>query len=324
MYNDKIKTQFIEETITLPSKVKLAISIFNALEPFEEQWGADVCTQPLDVVTTTINGILGLRASSGLARITVVKEYVQWCADHGIPNVCTDLLKLHRSGVEGVYEYTLKNPDDLQDFLDRICDAEKFQTYDCAIRVWAWLAFMGFSEEESVEITTSDVDLKSMLVKHRMADSKFSRSGDIYPQSLNAFRQCLKQTFYHPVKDGVVERDRAPGNELVRGTRAKGAPRATTLRVALLKRNNAAIDSNSTTKRLSYMRIWLSGVFYRQYINEKITGSVSFISVASEQAAKAPRSKVDAKAYEYKRNQLAKNFEIDYQRWKIVYGLNEE
>ena len=267
----------------------------------------------LEAAGQAINGMFGVRAQSGLSKVAMLRMYVQWCLDNGVPDACPDLLALKKSGVAGVDTQTVRDPDDLQDFLDTILDDENMYTSDCLVRLYLWLAFAGVDESELPELTVKDVDSKSGAVysKTELYHIEF--------QGIRALKTCMKPTFQKVGKNTISPRARVSGDKLLRGIRAD--VNVQQLRNVLVRKNKAAFDNHKTDKRLSYFRVWISGVFYRMYAWEKQGNVPDFAMVAMRHMARTEYSEMSHNDRQRKFNQLRKNYLIDYERWKEVYNL---
>jgi len=307
MYNPEIKGRFIKEYSTKDSIRTICLKTFNKLEPFEESWGADFCTQKEEVILPALNAILGARAEGQRTRSTILREYVKWCMANGIPGACDSMYHVDTTrDISKIREQTVKNPAHLQRLLDGICLPVESNTVDIIIRGFVWLAYSGIAEEDIFKILDSDIDFANMVIHYQDRDYL------IYREAIPALTQCVKlQTFtvYHPNYAVPMAAPRVGGHQLLRGTKSDASLKNMKAILSKRMKENKASDTNYL--KLSYHRIWLSGVFYRMHEQELAGIPPDFSGIAEERMGDKEYSN---KAYN--RHRLAKSFMTDYQRWK--------
>lgn len=318
------KDFFISECITNAGRRLIATQTFNALEPYEEAWGADVCTRSAEELQPVITELVGFRSSSKKLRLTILREYVRWCIENGVPGACDGLLQIEEVGLEKLKRQMVANPQHLQRYLDCICDKESEGTVDCIYRCFFWLAYGGMNESDVLNVTASDVDLPEMVVRY--GDVEYP----IYREALGAFKNCVSLTqfrYKHPnyPADKLVFKDRAPGDTLLRGI--SEARSLTALRVEMSRRAKnpkykIKSDDDSLNLKLSFYRVWLSGLFYKTYKAERAGIPVDFMAAAGDF--------MDGKTYHLERSrnligakqrQIASDYLEDYSRWKEAYSI---
>lgn len=319
MYNEALKTEFISEY----SKGDIAIArlsntVFGITEPFEEQWGADICTRSTEELQPVVDHMIGLRGRSKMGKITVLRDYVKWCISKQVPGACDGMLKVGTEGLEKIRRQMVANPLGLQAYLDALCEPEKMRTMDNIYRCYYWLAYAGLSEEDILQVKTSDVDFTTLTIRYN--DLEYP----MYRESLPAFKNCVTLNSFvykNPLYSKVIDRDRVPGDLLIRGV--KQQPSSKTLRVELSRRANKAVNErHTTTLRLSHFRVWLSGLFYQMYEREKAGYPVDFLDAArrfsngKEYNLKSSRNTQDAIV-----RRIATEYLNDYQRWKMAFQL---
>ena len=105
---------------------------------------------------------------------------------------------------------------------------------------------------------------------------------------------------------------------MIRGI--KSVPTLKALRVELSRRSKQ--NSDKTPLKLSYFRVWISGVFYRMYEQEIIGVPPDFNAIAYQQM-EGKTYKLDSgrNTMEAKRRQLVRDYEEDYERWKLAWFL---
>lgn len=318
MYNAEIKHQFISEVVSsTPWKLKLCESVFGNTEKYEEEWGADLCTKSAEELQPMISQIAGFRSRSKWSRLILLKDYVKWCMEMQVDGACPGMLEIKSIGLDKVKQQTIANPKHLQNYLNAICEPASTQATDNIYRCYYWLAYAGMDEEDILKVKCTDVDFKRLEVKY---DKKFTVV-PIYPEGLEAFHNCveLKQFLYvHPKYSKEIWKNRANGDTLIRGI--KSIPTLKALRVELSRRSKQ--NSDKTPLKLSYFRVWLSGVFYRMYEQEIIGVPPDFNAIVSQQM-EGKTYKLDSgrNTIEAKHRQLVRDYEEDYERWKLAWFL---
>ena len=320
MYNEEIKKRFIEEHFTTDNTKVAAATTFEVLAPYEEGWGADICTRGADELRPVVSAIVGQRVISHRHRMTILRAYAKWCVENNIPGACLAIFELSALTTDNLKRHTVSGPGHLQRYLDCCFDAESEETVDCAYRCYLWLAFAGMREEDVLKITVSDVDFENMVVRH--GGSEYP----IYREGVPAFSRCVKLNQFRYVSTTYVAlRARAPGDRLLRGI-LKSSGNVKTYRVRVSRQLKEAKympaePDESLMLQLSYYRVWLSGLFYRMYEAEREGVVPDFTPVAVEYM-RDREYKLDSgrNTLAGKRKEIAANYQADYQRWKAAYN----
>ena len=317
MFNKEQKIKFIKENYKSASSVENCLSIFNACESFEEEWGNDLCTMDEDHIKLVLDKISGVRSNSRYIRTIIVKEYVKWCIINDIPGANDCIFKVQASGISKIRETMVSSPIHLQKCLDEIFDAESEETIDNTYRCYYWLAFSGLQESDIYKIKKSDVDFGNFEIHFSGKDYP------IYRESLASLKNSatLNSFVYkHPLYSNVISRDRVPGSELMRGVKAAASWQ--TVRAILSKKIKLKYESKETEVRISYHRVWMSGVFYRIYELERAGIPVNFSAVADD-FMDGNEYKLDSgrNTIEAKKRQIMRDFKNDYDRWKVAYSI---
>lgn len=322
MYNTELKEKFVKQFTDSISTREACLKLFNKFEPYETEWGSDLCTQSAETLNPIINGLVGFRVTSKNYCMSILSNYVQWCIDNNVPGACDGVLHVKPDNIETVKRQTVRNPKHLQKYLNEICVPESMQTTDNTIRCFYWLAYAGMKEEDIFKVRTTDVHLDRMEVVYD------GEPYNIYKEGLGAFNNCvnLKQFVYtnpNYTEDKIIYKDRVPGDILIRGI--KGTLSEKTMRVTLSKKSKKCLEVDPTTGKpktdlkLSYYRVWISGVFYRLYENElagykpDFKGLADMVSEGKEYKVSSGRN-----TQESKRRKLASEYAADYRRWKMT------
>lgn len=314
MYNEELKQEFLDwycRDHSQSTRDKY-VRTFNGVARHEEKAGADVCTFDVDAVTPILEEASGMRYRVINNRVDMLKSYAKWCLEHNVPGACDAMLKVEVSGSKLKIQ-TLSSPAHLEYYLNNMFLPASHQTHDNVYRCYYWLAYAGVDEAEAFKVTTDDIDFNNMLVRHK------GMAYPIYREAVPAFRNCveLKEFVYeHPIvaMNEKKYRQRAAGNLLLRGE--KPTVTMASMRVMLARIASGRRAEGKTDLRLSYYRVWLSGVFYRLYEQEQIGLEPQFERAARIRAQSKANGAEVSEANVY---QLAYDFKLDYERWKDAY-----
>lgn len=327
MYNTELKERFIKDFSTNTGRRHLATVMFNSLEPYEEAWNADFCTRSKDELTPVVSELVGFRTNSKRTRMSILNEYVRWCIKNNIDGACDELFLIEELGLDKLKRQMVANPQHLQRYLSCICDAESEETVDCIYRCFYWLAYSGMDDdEEALKVTVDEVSFEDMVIRHG------GKEYPIYREAIPALKNCVKLTqfrYKHPnyAPDKVVYKERAEGSTLLRGITNDKSVKA--MRVDMSRRAKNAkyksisdTDDKSLDLKLSFYRVWLSGMFYRVCEAERAGMPVDFMDVASiMMEGKTYKLDSGRNLIGAKQRQLASDYLEDYNRWKEAYSI---
>ena len=316
MYNEELKKKFIREYTRSDTTARRAQQTFNSLEPYEENWGADLCTRSARELEPIIEAVTGYRAYSRWAVIGLLRRYVEWCIVNRVPGACRGMLEVKLAGLENVRTRMVTGPVHLQRALDQVLEPEADGTVDNLYRCFYWMGFAGMDEEDAVKVRSAEVDFQNQRILYK------GESYPLYREAIPAFQKaaCLSTIVYrHPNYKDVVK-DRTPGDLLLRGF--KGDVRVLAFRRALSLKNAAAIEEGRTQLHLSYQRVGLSGLFYRTYENERAGLPVDFSEEADRQFTRGKASGLYTTASDRTvRMKFERQYMEDYRRWKLAFMM---
>lgn len=315
MFNEELKTRFISQYSEKISTKTLCVRVFNTCEPYEQKKNADVCTMTAEELQPIIEALIGVRIRGQVNRVIVLRRYCDWCIEQKVDGAVNEIANVSIGTPDGAKMQMVSNPLHLQKYLDSFLQPESEHTIDDTYRCFFWLAFAGCPEEDIIGITTDDVDFDNMVVK--VGDNEFP----IYREGIRAFRNCVNQSWFmylHPNYDKKVVKNRADGKQLLRGVKSEMS--LTILRVTISKTTAKAVSDGLTQIRLSYLRAWLSGVFYRMYQLELAGVSPDFTDVA--------KYSMEGKVYKLdsgrnligaRERRKSREYLEDYNRWKMAF-----
>lgn len=329
MYNELLKQEFVSQFSDNPSKQKSCIWLFNAVEKFENVWNADICTKDGDDLQRVVDYLLGIRTSAKAQRYNLLKEYFAWCVEKGVPGAKNAIKDINTSGTTKMRSRTVSSPVHLQMYLDGVFQEESKLTRDNLLRAYCWLAYIGLSEDDIITLRSDEVDLDKLVVTHGGKHYK------IYAEAIPSLRNCKEMSFFyyrHPNYDKAVPRNRAQSDLLLRGTSptvsahafrndlSSASKRQAAKNESARKTEEEQLYAKSESLRLSYYRIWISGLFYRAFLLEAAGVAPDFSEAASNYLEERHH---EFSGRTYTRNRLyskaRSDYLIDYKIWKKTF-----
>ena len=313
MYNTEVKQAFLDEYIQTPLSKKFYYLIFEAFEPYEMEWEADLCTVPEESLREVIKNISGMRHTSGVARISALKNYVRWSLARGMPNARDDMLYIQDAG-DGAFETkTVVNPLHLQQYLDIVFSPENDESIDNIYRAFLWLLFSGVQPDDALKIKSENIDFENMEIN--FDNNKYP----IYKGALPSIKNCINLTQFarrRVDRKNPIYKDRFPGDYLMRGL--NGVMSKSVIKVGISKKIKEALDSGKTDIRVSPNRVWLSGLFYRMSEREMagLPLDIEYMSTQIIEGREYTLSDVSENVKRYKKKQFINEYIHDYERWK--------
>lgn len=312
MYNDYLKSRFLEETEFTDAQRDFAKWLFQKSSKYEEDVKTDISQMNYEELIFVLRGFSCLRNHSNLYIIRTLKQYVAWCEANNVPGTkkCIYDITTKSMGVSSLKSKTVASPAHLQRCLDIIFRPESDKSVDNTFRCACWLLYGGVLPEDLESITVNDVSLTHMIVKYKGYEVP------IYREGIQSYLNCfsLREFAYmHPGYPKGFTKPRAQSIQLLRGQKE------------FLFRNfqnklskyQAAVPNNASGVHLTAVGIWFSGLFYTTYENERIGIPPDFrhAAILSYKAKEDMSQKQLNKALKDKRA----GFSGDYQRWKEAY-----
>lgn len=316
MYNAELKSRFVKDYTKSINTANVATTVFEAFEPYETSWNADLCTRDREELQPAIDDILALRSRSQWMSLTILKEYVKWCIAMKVPDACDGMLNIEAAGLAKVRRQMVSSPLHLQRVLDEVFDKESEETIDVTYRCYYWMAFGGIKEDDTLLVRASDIDFANMEIVYQ------DTHVPLYREALPAFHKAVELNSFcykNPNYSRTITRDRVSGDTLMRGIRA--VKKTATLRSILSKKSAKAIEDGLTQQQLSFYRVWMSGLFYRMYDRERAGIPVDFSEAATDFVADRTYVLNGRIKLEHKQNRIEKNYMEDYQRWKLAFSI---
>lgn len=320
MYNLEFKKQFIDERYNSATSKSLAMNVLRAAGVFEDKWGADFCTVGEDMLKDMVEHIIGSKTSSRWVYMNTLRGYAKWVRAHNLFEVSDAVFEIEVVGVQKVREQTVSGPLHLQSVLDSIYNPVSQKTIDNTHRCFFWLAFAGMKECDIPYIRTKDVDFSLMCVKYN------DKVYPLYREALPVINSCIEdESFLYIHPNYTIQEDiwknRISGDTLMRGIKSSSQD-IINLRGAISKKVNTAFDLNRVDVKISYNRVFNSGLFYRMYERERMGMVPNFMDAARDYTdGKTYQLASGRNTFESKVRRVARNYLSDYERWKLAYFI---
>lgn len=229
---------------------------------------------------------------------------------NGIPGASTNITNVGDFVSDKTKECMVCSPTQLQKYLDKVFAPEKDLTVDNTNRALFWLAFSGIRECDADKITSKNVDLENMVIRYN------KREYPIYRESL-----LMDFVYKHPnYPDKESYMARVAGSSILRGVR--DGTTVTSKITNISARIRRLRDSGVDMIKMSYNRIYMSGIFYRVYeleragIDPDFSKAVDLYMEGREYKVYKVRDIKKLKISDTKRNYLK-----GYERWKLAFAV---
>lgn len=324
MYNEMQKKAFIDSRPSTEKNAtkKLIAQIFGWFEPHETDWGMDLSLQTAEVLQPIVNSLAGLRYKSTELVLILLKEYVKWSRDNGY-DVSDGIFNVSIDTIDKVKNQMVSSPAHLKTILDKRpvkigdetveCgfDTPDKETIDITYRVFLWMAFAGLEDKDAIRVTAENVDLKKLRINFE------GHIYTIYKESKEDFEKACKLTdFLYEHPNYVTRRDRVEGDTIMRGFRSSPVD-LLTIRPIINKRLYSG--KTPTKEKISYRRIYLSGIFYRAYEREQMGLPVDFSDVVAREMQGKEYSQTKTRTLTTIANTFEREFLADYEKWKCAF-----
>lgn len=306
MYNSEIKERFVRSYTDKISVRTFCRRFFDVAQKFEEQWNADLCTRTPEEIQPLVNDASGLTTQSRDHTLSLIRTYVRWCiGQNNIPNVCEALLNINGGTSSKFKSHTVTSPVHLQKYLNDVFSPEEDKTVDIVFRTYLWMAYAGITQKDVLNIRTKNIDLSEMVVRYN------DKLYPIYREGMKAIRLCVELDHFQTLRSNTgkfVIINRADGDLIMRG---KTTFSNKTLQERISRKQKEANDNGATDLNLSFFKVWISGLFYRVYMDE-LAGIQPDFSQFMMDIDSAKKTK--GKPTEIRRR--AKLYYEDYLSWK--------
>lgn len=327
MYNDAIKRRYLDEIDAHNRTLAMYEGDLERISRLETKLGKDLSAFTVDEFEEAVNSIGGVSTHSLQTRACLLKRYARWVIDSGLDELNPNHALYNLSVTEvadttsNISKSLIKDPQHLKRILDAIDEYNEtppaFMGLNKIRRVFAWLMYSGFAQEDIVMVKDSDVD-----IKHRMITFK----SDVYPiyyLALQDFQDLLSMKTMSTKKTSkkiVMQFPRVDGDLLLRG---EANPVFKSLYNNFGMLVTAAGKVNPVVIPLPYKKVHISGLFYQAYLEEIETGLEPRFRVQAERDLETSKDWGTA-SIESKRDRIYKkalNYRTDYKKWKKAFDL---
>lgn len=324
MYNETQKNAFIAAHTSSDKTTALIVQIFNWFEPYETEWNMDLSQQTTEILQPVVNDLSGLRSKSTELVLIILKEYVKWCGRNGY-EVSKGIFDVRINTIDKIQNQMVASPLHLKSILDKkevhndketlICgfDLPEQETVDITYRVFLWMAFAGLDDKDAIRVTADHVDLKKLRINFE------GHSYEIYKEGREDFEKACKLLdflYIHP--NYTTRRDRAEGNIIMRGFRS---PNVDLLTIRPIINKRLCSGKTPTKEKISYRRIYLSGIFYRAYERERAGLPVDFSDVIAREMQDRQYTVTKTRTLTTIANALEREYLADYEKWKCAFAM---
>lgn len=325
MYNERVKREFLSSYTHKKSTTSFIIQIFNWFEPYENEWEMDLSQQTTEILQPVINDITGVREKSTELIIIILKEYVKWCGRNGY-EISKGIFDVRINTIDKIQNQMVASPLHLRAILNdkkNNFDSLDKNTVDITYRVFLWMAFAGLEDKDAVRVTSDDVDLENLRINFE------GYSYEIYKECKEDFEKACKLTVFnyeHP--HYTTCRERADGNVIMRGFRSPTVD-LKTIRPIINKKFSENDEEQSDNKRqksrISYKRIYLSGIFYRAYEQERAGLPIDFSNIIALEIDRKEKVKkyttTKTRTLTTISNRMKREYLADYEKWKCAFTV---
>ncbi len=336
MFNEDLKDGFIHAVYSREESTRKQVEkLLLTLGEYERKYGADFSQMNEEQTKETAKAMCGYRTSNANTIFFILREYVKWCRAQGY-DTSDAIWRIRLPLVEKMRSSFVGSPAHLKMSLDMAFPDMKENDIKLVYRSFLWLGFMGFRDSEAICVTVNDVHFDNMKVTF----------GDwiypIYAESLpDLHGACELTSFDEPRGNIGTIKERASGDAILRGKTPR-KPRGkdtkgektmqdfliTTLRPMVSRAFSAAAETYEKnggnppglSLDLSYNHVYLSGIFYRMYEEERIGRKPDFTEIVSREHRNSSHAEYDSN---YTRNKFIngciRNYEADYMNWKSLF-----
>ena len=308
MYNEEIKERFAKSYTEKPAVRKHYRRLFDISQRYEEERGSDLYTMNAKDIETIIVEASGVSSQSLKTNLQLIKAYIKWCDDQGFHDVCREILQTKSVISEKMKATTVTSPAHLQKYLDSVFSPEDDDTIDVVYRTYFWLAYAGIVLDDIFKITEKDVSFEDMTIKYGGVDYP------IYREGLKAIRKCITLdhiNVYNHSRTTPSVLNRFDSNILMRGGRCLLTKDTTKTMVNRKQRD--AKQEGKTSISMGFFKVWISGLFYRMYMDELAGIKPDFLPLVK----KIDSAKENKNEYP-DINRRAKLYHEDYLTWKSL------
>lgn len=329
MYNEQVKAAFIQKYTSSDQTKKLLLHIFDGTKGIEEKYGKDFYAMNSEQAQEAFNCVSGIKVNGASAILMILKAYVRWCIANGYP-ASQAVQELRIDVYDKLRESYVASPEHLNRALRAAFPNPEKNEIEYIYRSFLWLGFMGLQTSEAIQVTADELDFSQMHLNY----SGHKGYHLIYPEALPDLKKAIElKGFKEPRGKNGIERQRAPGREILRGKITKKPLEEVvdaTFRPTISRAFKAALDKYESqgievpadlSLKLTFKHIYMSGIFYRTYERERMGIPPSFDEIVLWERRNAKEPSFSRNYTERKLlNILIRDMEKDYDNWKSVFS----
>lgn len=307
MFNAEIKERFVKSYTEKISVRAICKQFFDIAQKYEEQWGDDLYTKTAEELKPFLDDASGLTAQSRTSTLSILKSYIRWCMTQSdISGICEDILQISTVSSDKFKTQTVTNPVHLQRYLDSVFAPEDDQTIENLYRTYFWMAYAGINQNDVFKIKNKDIDFSDMVIRYN------EKAYPIYREGVKAIKYCVELNYIRSERTNTgrfIIIDRIDSDFIMRGRKSVFTSKSMQERTS--RKQKEALDKGKTNLRLSYFKVWISGLFYRMYMDELSGIKPDFLPFVKDiDSAKGTKNR----SVELKKR--AKYYYEDYLCWK--------
>lgn len=311
IYNEELKDRFIRSYTANLERATIAKGVFMVTAEKEMVWDRDVCTASAEMLEELVPKLKLRRAYRQSEACTILRAYIKWCYVQGIEGATLEGLGVFDKLLESLKKEFVSSPYELQNWMDAVFDPEENNTVDLIMRGFYWLIYAGMRPGDAIKVRPEDIDLSAMRVTYE------DQSLVLYPESFYALDKIVNLSefnYFHPLY-GKRVRPRLPEGTIFRGF--KNEFTESNIRQQAFKLIREAVALNKTEKRLVPHTVWLSGLYFRTYLNEKRGIAPDFTEAIGRMSRK--ETYTDKLGPEVRIKAFQRQYLEEYLFWKMAY-----
>ncbi len=329
MYNEQVKLAFIEKYTTSEQTKKLLRYIFDGTQDVEEKCGMDFYTMNVEQAQEAFNHVSGTRVNGASSILVILKSYIRWCVANGYP-ASQAVQELRINVYDKLRDSYVASPQHLKRALDEAFPKPEKNEIEYIYRSFLWLGFMGLQASEAIQVTADYLNFDTLHLRFPGREDSYP----IYPEAIPDLKKAIElKNFEEPRGKDGVKKTRAAGKEILRGKVSKRTLEEVvelTFRPTISRAFKAALDQYESqgikvpvdlSLRLSFKHVYMSGIFYRTYEQERMGIPPRFDAIVLQERRNAKKEQVFTRNYTERKylNTLIGNMEQDYNNWKSVF-----
>lgn len=330
MYNEERKRAFLEAKGLSANSAGIMLSMFERIAEHERACGCDFSEMSEVQMSKAVSDVSGLSRKTIYAAESTLRDYVRWCASEGyVENIKREI---KADVTDRVMKSMVCSPADLLRTLDVVFPEPEINGIHYIYRAYLWLAFSGLEEKEAIRVEPRNLcfeRMKILGVCGNFSEYEISREAVHDLQMASSMVQICENRGKRNVS--LIWKERASGNQILRGKATEKTLEESLVSsirpiVSRAFARAAKTAADGIRVNLSYRRAYMSGIFYREYMNELAGLRPNFSKYAYIDFYN--RNQKDG--YKLKGNYteehvisiLRRSYEEDYLRWKNAFGLS--